>query len=723
MTVGETTPADTAGTAAATASEHANTNLPPLDGTGSSGGSGNGRDIGRLEYRPSLDGLRTIAVYLVLGFHSNLTQLPGGFLGVDVFFVLSGYLVTRLIVGDLATQRFRLLDFYSRRIRRLLPAALFVLAVVSVVWLLVASPIDRQNILPDVRSAALYYSNWHFAAQATDYFALNNDPSPVLHFWSLSVEEQFYLGWPLLILLIWVVRRRRLQKTLVTMAVVAGVLSVLSIAALLLTLHAGKTDLAYYGTDSRVYQLLGGAILGIGVQAWKWADPVRFSPRLAAGIQIMALVVLGLLVSPLFTIDPSVRGICAAVVTIVMLWALEVCPDQGLARVLRLSPLVYLGQISYGTYLWHYPVIVLIRRFLVINPVILFVIAGVLSTALAALSQRGLELPIRKNPRLARRRRTVIVTGLVLSVLGALVVFPLVLNRTSLPRVTAVSTGVAASASDRIPMSGINISAASTIPAGSPGSLPFPKDVSCTKIPVSQCIVVHGTGAKVLVIGDSHAMMLMPALEQIAVQEKWTLAIAATTGCPWAVGLAFTESPPGACAAVKKIWYSSVIDTYKPDLTMLVSRATDHLPGAEYSVKSDSPSVTGSTQSQLLISADTQTLKMLSAAGHKVVVFEPVPVSPTNSASCLSAARYADECSFRTDPGPSQADLALRSAAKTLPGIHELNIRRIACPRFPLCDAVIGGVVVRKDHDHFTSRYAAGISEQLDVALRAAGAI
>lgn len=689
--------------------------------------AGSGPDpgaIGRLEYRPGLDGLRTVAVFLVLGFHAGLSQLTGGFLGVDVFFVLSGYLVTRLLVGDLATGRFRLLDFYSRRIRRLLPAALTVLAVVSLLWLLVASPVDRQSILPDVRSAALYYSNWHFAAQATDYFAINADPSPVLHFWSLSVEEQFYLGWPLLVLLVWIARRRRLRAALVTMTVVAGVLAVASLVALLLTLRAHQPDLAYYGTDSRVYQLLGGAILGIGVQAWRWAVPARATGRLAAGLQTVALLTLGVLVTPWFDLDPSIRGIGAAVATIALLWALESGPDRGPSRVLSTAPMVYLGRISYAIYLWHYPVIVLLRRFLEIDPVVLFVVSGVLSTALAALSQRALELPVRRSVRLAGRRRTVVFSGVLLSVVGALVIFPLALQRTTPPVVRAVGsrTGVTAPG-DRIPMAGVDLAQASTVPAGAPGSGLLTKDTTCTVVPVSQCIVVHGSGARVLVIGDSHAIMLIATFRQVAVDENWTLALAALTACPWAIGLSFTQSPPGACTDAKKIWYSTVVRDFDPALIILVSRATDHLPGAEYSVKSVDPSVTGSTQSQLLVSADTRTLKKLSDEGRKVAVFEPVPVSPVNSRSCLSAARYADECSFRTDPHPSPTDLALRSAARTMPGIHDVDIGSVACPRFPLCDAMLGGTVVRIDHDHFTSRFAAGIAEQVDVLLRGAGAI
>ena len=161
-------------------------------------------------YRPHLDGVRTLAVYLVVAFHAGLVRFDGGFIGVDVFFVLSGYLVTSLLLRDVAkVGGVRLRQFYSRRIRRLLPAAVVNLTVTAVVFAAIASPVEAAGAVGAVRAAALYVANWYFIGQSADYFARNITASPVIHYWSLSVEEQFYILWPLLLSGLVLAGRRR----------------------------------------------------------------------------------------------------------------------------------------------------------------------------------------------------------------------------------------------------------------------------------------------------------------------------------------------------------------------------------------------------------------------------------------------------------------------------------------------------------------------------------
>lgn len=674
-----------------------------------------------LTYRPALDGTRAIAVYLVMAFHAEIPQLAGGFLGVDVFFVLSGYLVTRVVFGGLVKGTFGIFEFYNRRIRRLLPAALVVLAVVTVAWYLVGSPVERGTILSDVRSATLYYSNWHFAAQATDYFAAQNDPSPVLHFWSLSVEEQFYLFWPLLMLLGWRIARGHLRRAPLVVFWVAIGSAIASLLGLWLTLHAGKTDLAYYGTHARVYQLLGGAALAVGIEFWRWGRTDRRAARYAPVLQAVFLLALLVLAVDLFNPDPSVRGVGAAAATLGLLWTLELRPTAPVSWLLSRNWIVYLGQISYGTYLWHYPVSVLIRRYVQMNPILLFAVAVLLSSALAALSQRLLEIPIRKSVSLSRKTRTVVATGLLASLVAGLVLFPAVLRSQAPVRIRAADAGSAAGALpdvQRVPMAGFDITAASALPAKSEAGGSGPKDSSCTKGSIDDCVVVRGSGKKVLLMGDSHALMLLPALRAIATRNGLTLAVAAITGCPWQNGLVFSRSDKPGCTATEKHWYDTVIPQYRPDMIMLVSRATDHIPGSEYSVESADPSVTGTNASELLISATTNTLKRLTAQGQRVAVVEPVPVSKKPSRECLSAARFADECSFVTD-GPSPAEKAYRALHATMPSVQAVDIDPLICPRLPVCDAVSSGTVVRKDHDHITARWSAFISEQLEATLRA----
>ena len=186
-------------------------------------------------YRADIDGLRAVSVLLVIAFHAGIAQLAGGFVGVDVFFVISGFLITGILIKEAAaTGTIRLRNFYARRIRRLLPLSAFVLVVTAAIGIMLVPSLDRATLLADARSAALYISNWRFAGQATAYADTGPGDSLFVHYWSLSIEEQFYLLWPLIILVTarWVMRRdpaklpRALGSVLVGLAVSSFVLSV-----------------------------------------------------------------------------------------------------------------------------------------------------------------------------------------------------------------------------------------------------------------------------------------------------------------------------------------------------------------------------------------------------------------------------------------------------------------------------------------------------------------
>src|SRR4051794_21309679 len=216
-------------------------------------------------FRPDVEGLRAVAVGLVVAYHAGLPWLSGGFVGVDVFFVLSGFLITGLLAGELTSSgSLSFLRFYGRRARRLLPMSAVVLVATAAAFSLVLSPLDRGVLASDLRSAALYFANWHFAAGSLDYLS-DVSKSPVLHYWSLGVEEQFYLVWPVLLVLVARRRARRgdpdgaRRRMVAALAVIAAGSLVLSI---LITDRSGPY--AYYGLHTRAWELAAGGLLALG---------------------------------------------------------------------------------------------------------------------------------------------------------------------------------------------------------------------------------------------------------------------------------------------------------------------------------------------------------------------------------------------------------------------------------------------------------------------------
>src|SRR5882762_4225045 len=203
-------------------------------------------------YRPHLDGLRAIAVYLVVLFHAGSQRFPGGYIGVDVFFVLSGYLVTQLLLRDLArTDSIRFGRFYSRRFRRLLPAAFVALTVTAVVYTAIASPAEVVATVGSFKAAFLYSTNWYFIHQSTGYFGADITTNPVLHFWSLAVEEQFYLLWPLALGGGFALTRRMDPARRMRVIRIAVAVGAVASAIWALSLRHSEPNRAYYGTDTR----------------------------------------------------------------------------------------------------------------------------------------------------------------------------------------------------------------------------------------------------------------------------------------------------------------------------------------------------------------------------------------------------------------------------------------------------------------------------------------
>jgi peptidoglycan/LPS O-acetylase OafA/YrhL len=353
---------------------------------------------------PALDGIRAVAVGLVLAEHGGIPGVPGGFLGVDVFFVLSGFLITSLLLDEHRnTGRIGVAGFWIRRARRLLPALIvMVLAVVAARELF--SPESTATLRDDAVASFFWVSNWAFVAQRTDYFAQGTPPSPLQHTWSLGVEEQYYILWPLLLIAIAALFWARLRLAVFVLATAGVVAS--AVAAIVLTTDASLNRI-YFGADTRAQALLvGAAAAALLVRDWSVLNDGGTLIRTRWGhvvARILPFIGLAVLAAAAHYATGEIRDFRSGLLIVVALAAvLVVAPvalDQGgpVARMLALRPLVWLGAISYGVYLWHWPI------FLALNgertgwsgwP--LFAIRCAATVAVATTSWWLLEQPIRR---------------------------------------------------------------------------------------------------------------------------------------------------------------------------------------------------------------------------------------------------------------------------------------------------------------------------------------
>jgi peptidoglycan/LPS O-acetylase OafA/YrhL len=349
-------------------------------------------------YMAGLDGLRALAVLAVIAYHLNLSFAPGGLLGVGVFFVLSGYLITDILLSEWRRSgRIDLKDFWLRRARRLLPGLFFMLVIVTA-WVTLFDQSLLSKMREDVLAAVLYVSNWWLIFHHVSYFASFGPPSPLGHLWSLAVEEQFYLVWPLLLIL--GLRKMPRRGPLVGLSLLLAAASAFAMALI----YQPGTDPSrvYYGTDTRAFALLIGAALAFVWPSRKLSSTISLWARLT--LDLVGLIGLFVILYMIWQTNEYEDflyqgGLVVVSVATAMLVATLAHPASLLGKVLAWAPLRWIGVRSYGIYLWHYPVIVLTSP--TVNTSEINVTRAVLqvvaSIGLAALSWRVLEDPIRRG--------------------------------------------------------------------------------------------------------------------------------------------------------------------------------------------------------------------------------------------------------------------------------------------------------------------------------------
>ena len=662
-------------------------------------------DEGRWAYRPALDGLRAVAVVLVICFHAGTAMFSGGFVGVDLFFVLSGFLVTSVMLAEHArTGRIRLGRFYARRVRRLLPAALVLVVGVAADTLLVQTSYTRHQIVPDARASLLYTANWHFLGNATEYFAGDIHASPFLHFWSLAIEEQFYAVYPLALIGLFALRRRLGRRSVLTVGVAFGLL-----VSLGLQLGTAATDPlhAYYGTETRLYQLFAGALLALlmpaggrvrAALAWR-PGAARMAPSAGGLVAAFGLAGLLLVGSGAVTMAASGRGLLATVAAVSLVAGADGAPGSATVWLLSRRGMVGLGRISYGVYLWHWPVIVLARTVIDPAPWPMAVLAGVLAAALASLSFHAVEMPIRTSHRFDVRPWSVALAGVGCSVLVALVAVAPILDVDTRPALATRGAPLLVGDADPALVAALEA--------------PVPQDArldvaaaafdlgACRAESQEGCTLRHGGGLHVLVIGDSNAQEMIPAFLDLAEQEDFTLSAAVLHGCPWQQGLLWT-TPNDAllrqCRDVRPSWYRQIIPDLHPDVIVTVNVPRDPEVGGSGYV-SENPRDTRPV-TEVVSAATSSSLDALTATGAKVVMIEPLVYGADNPADCLAGAATVGECAWTVPAEVQPSTAAYRAAAAARSDVDSVAVLDIACPFGPVCVPFLEGALVFRDGHH-----------------------
>lgn len=659
---------------------------------------------------PHLDGLRAVAVYLVVLYHAGSKPFSGGFVGVDVFFVLSGFLVTRLLLRDIARSRsIQFGRFYSRRFRRLLPAAFVTLVVSALVFSAIGSPLDVVNAVGSFKAAFLYSANWYFIHQSQQYFGANIDTNPILHFWSLAVEEQFYLIWPLALGGAFALTRRLDHAAQLRLIRIAVAVAALASMVWALSLRATDMNRAYYGTDARAYELLGGALLALAPTLVDRARRSRVSMRVATTTSAAVLLILA---SSWLDVDAIVRGVGVTITTCVLLVAIEAADGGLIKSALSTRPIVYLGKISYGTYLWHWIVILVVAQTFRISTIAMIGIAALVATSLASLSFQILEQPVRASRYLDRFRRSVIVGGLVVSVVAAVVLIPKIVVPVDAATPVVRNSSTAEVDPHLTPRPRHLLSDAITGLAS----------VACVHRAADACTIVKGSGPRILLMGDSQAMMLIPAFEEIARREGASLSASTSGGCPWQRDL-FTAFRLRSCKEFKDDVFTRLLSSLRPNIVVVAS--------LDYGTAGTFTGPLRDVNDRPVDFADVDratkaSLSELRAGGRRVVMVETLPIPVDHHTKfdpfgCLKNASVLEDCRFQAETSPTPLERLYRSLAARDRNLYSLDLDQAVCPLLPTCDPVVNGQIVRLDAAHLAVRFSQSIAPELDIRLKGVG--
>ncbi len=659
--------------------------------------------------RTDIEGLRAVAVGTVLIYHASSTFLPGGFVGVDVFFVISGFLITSLLLREAErTGSVSLVGFYARRARRLLPAASLVLLVTALAgwWLLPRS--SHADLATDTAAATLYVVNWALASRSVDYLAQGELPSALQHYWSLSVEEQYYVLWPLLMLVVLLVARRLGRRPRLLMAGAAG--SVLVVSFLIGVVRTGSDpQTAYFVTPTRLWELAVGSVLAcLAVEA---ARLPRWAAEALAALGLAGIIVAAVVYSP-STPWPGAAAALPTLATAAVIAAGCATGRTGAAGVLSLRPLVWIGGLSYAIYLWHWPLLVIGRSVHHLGHLDALALA-LTSIPLAWVTRKLVEDRIRFHPALVARPRRALAAG---ALAMAVCLVAAAALWASAPRLGEGADGPGATAlvanpgSDRwevIAHPGRVFTREGPLtpdPAVAAEDVPIYYEDGCQRRPgeveVLPCEYGDPDGTTtVAMLGDSKMGQWLSAMDAIAHEEGWRLQLRLKSACSFTL-----EGLESDCAPYAR----NVLDGF----------ARDGAPDVAFVSQGSPPDEPG------LIEGSVAALKELEAMGTRVVLIADNP-SPRLEATYRCMERHPDHYGQCDTPRGGHVDgygtPTLRLLAEQL-DLPVVDLNRWICPDGPdVCPSALGGVLVLRQGSHLTDTYVRTLTPMLHRELSRLG--
>ncbi len=687
-------------------------------------------------HRRDIQGLRGLAVALVVVFHLYPTVFSGGFVGVDVFFVISGYLITAHLWHEVErTGTIRLRDFWARRIRRLLPVAYLVLAVTLLVVLFVVPRTQWFESFRQIAASALYLENWHLAHSAVDYMAQDSSATVVQHYWSLSVEEQFYIVWPvMLVVALLLVRRMSRTFRLSSAKVVTGVLLLVVICSLWhsVAFTAVSMQQAYFFSTTRAWEFAVGGLIAMlhqrRLHSWVrwWID------RRIAGLVVSCLGVLAILASAILmngtTEFPGWRALVPVVGAAVILAAPDLHGKSAPLRLLSSAPLVKLGDISYSVYLWHWPIIIVVplvtgREISVVTALV----AVALTVLLAVASTRWVEDRLRFGTALRGTRRPIVFAALAAVVVASSALIAANSHSVPPPRVSLEElarggqdecVGPDALRPDNACAAmgdGPYISEPSAVAAQNDQ----PKYPGCQQDGDREGIVSCELGVgedprrTIALFGDSHATAWFSGFDVAGQRLGWRMRTFTRSSCPPSTALrVLSEEQTATEQRLCQQWVEAVLDEIAGDTAidgvMLTSFASRYAWASATPTTANGQLSTAATET-VAIQGYQSVMERIRAMGKEVYVLAPIPRTVNvRVPDCLELyGRDANRCGLERDRAliEDPMRMAARAAGSSVKLIdltdHFCDAER--------CYPVVGDLIVYRDSSHLTAEYAAAL--------------